>query len=278
MYNNKIMKKKFIQLEPGEVTPDVHFSNYVTVAPGRFWGPRTIPDFELILIISGTFSYTAHKSGKTILLQEGKVLCIPPEELHVFKCEGQTRSHAAIACIHLELSDKGSFANGDYSLAPCPELATDTSGDVAMHELFRNCREAFEGLGHYREQLMSAMAKEIWLRLAEYWEKGSDRQVSSRMRQMTLYIRNNLSSPPTRNDLAAKFHITPEHVNALFKKELGMTPTKYQQRMRIYAACSLLREKGLSIKEAAEKTGFCDEFHFSKVFKKIMGASPSKFK
>jgi transcriptional regulator GlxA family with amidase domain len=122
------------------------------------------------------------------------------------------------------------------------------------------------------------MAKELWLRLAEYWEKGSDKQVSSRMRQMMLYIQKNINSLPTRNDLAEKFHITPEHVNALFKKELGMTPTKYQQRMRIYSACSFLREKGLSIKEAAEKTGFCDEFHFSKVFKKIMGASPSKFK
>jgi AraC-like DNA-binding protein len=272
------MKENPIKLSPENVSPLVRHSNYISVSPGTFWGPRKIQEFELILIVSGTFSYTMHENNKTFMLQEGKTLCIEPGKLHTFKCEGETRSHAAISCAHMELSEHGSFMNGDYMPSPYPELVTDTSGDVAIHELFRNCREAFEGLGRFREQLLKTMAKEIWLRLAEYWENGSDRQLSDRMRRMMLYIQKNINSKPTRNDLAKNFHITPEHINTLFKKELGMTPTKYQQRIRIYSACSLLREKGLSIKEAAEETGFCDEFHFSKVFKKIMGAPPSKFK
>jgi AraC-like DNA-binding protein len=87
-----------------------------------------------------------------------------------------------------------------------------------------------------------------------------------------------MDKSPTRHDLAKKFSISPEHVNALFKKELGLSPAKFLKRIKIYKACRLLREDGLSIKETADRMGFYDEFHFSKAFKQIIGASPSKFR
>ncbi|WP_408647958.1 helix-turn-helix domain-containing protein [Tichowtungia aerotolerans] len=36
----------------------------------------------------------------------------------------------------------------------------------------------------------------------------------------------------------------------------------------------LIRNDRLSVKEAAERTGFCDAYHFSKVFKKTYGFPP----
>jgi AraC-like DNA-binding protein len=159
-----------------------------------------------------------------------------------------------------------------------PPLVTNTKGDAAIHELFRNCRNTFEGFGKYRQEILSTIAKELWLRVAEYWEGGSDKRISPRMQQMTLFLQKNIDKSPTRRDLAKKFSITPEHVNAIFKKELGTSPTKFLRRIKIYQACRLLREDGLSIKECADRMGFYDEFHFSKAFKKVMGTSPSKFK
>jgi len=275
MYNNK-MKTKIIT--PNETCPDVHYSNYTTVVPGTGWGPRIIPDFELILLVSGEFSYLRRDTNEKSNLNEGEVLCIPPGELHVFKCERTSSQHSVIACIHLELHDKGSFLSSDYSLSPMPPLVTDVKGDAAIHELFRNCRNTFGGFGKYRQEILSSTAKELWLRLAEYWEGGSDKKISPRMRQMTLFLQKNIDKSPTRRDLAKKFSITPEHVNALFKKELGTSPAKFLRRIKIYQACRLLREDGLSIKECADRLRFYDEFHFSKAFKQVMGASPSKFK
>lgn len=274
MYNSK-MKIKIITAN--ETCPDVHVSNYIAVNPGMAWGPRTIPDFELILLVSGEFSYLCCDTDKKINLNEGEVLCIPPGELHVLKCEYTSSRHSAIACIHLELHN-GSFLSGDYGLSPLPPLVTDVKGDTAIHELFRNCRNTFEGFGKYRGEILCAMAKELWLRLNEYWEGGSDKEISPRMRQMSLFLQKNIDKSPTRHDLAKKFSISPEHVNALFKKELGIGPAKFLRRIKIYQACRLLREDGLSIKECADRMGFYDEFHFSKAFKKIMGVSPSKFK
>ena len=274
MYNNK-MKTKITTID--EISPDVHFANYMAVDPGVSWGPRRIPDFELILIVSGEFTYINRDNNEEIKINEGEILCIPPGEYHVFKCEDSSL-HSTIACIHLELYKEGAFLHKDYSLSLFPQLVTDAKGDTAIHELFRNCRNTFEGFGKYRQEILDSMAKELWLRLVEYWEAGSDKKISPRMRQMTLFMQKNIDKSPTRQDLAGKFSISPEHVNGLFKKELGISPAKFLRRIKIYQACRLLREDGLSIKETADRMGFYDEFHFSKAFKQIMGASPSKFK
>lgn len=259
-----------------DVKPEVHYANYIRPLPGTSWGPRTIPDFEIILLVSGKFSYLKCDTGEKTELREGRVVCIPPGEKHVFKCE-QGYYDPVIACIHLDLYE-GSFLYDEYRLADFPPLMTNARGDTAIHELFRNCRNTFEGFGKYREQILNTIAKELWLRLAEYWEGASERTLPSRIRQMILFLEENIAASPTRNDLAKKFGITPEHVNALFKKELGMSPSKFQKRIKIHQACRLLREDGLNIKETAHRLGFYDEFHFSKAFKQVMGASPSKFK
>ena len=274
MYLNK-METKIITVN--KISPDVHIANYTAVEPGTVWGPRRIPDFELILIVSGEFSFFNCDTNEKTELNEGEILCIPPGEYHVFKCE-ENSQHSTIACIHLELYKIGAFLHKDYSLSLFPLLITDVKGDTAIHELFRNCRNTFEGFGKYRQEILDSMAKELWLRITEYWEEGSDKKISPRMRQMTLFLQKNIDKSPTRHDLAKKFSISPEHINALFKKELGTSPAKFLRRIKIYQACRLLREDGLSIKECADLTGFYDEFHFSKAFKKIMGASPSKFK
>lgn len=277
MYNNKMKEKILNILNADEISPDVHYSNYIEVVPGTVWGPRVIPDFELILIVSGKFSYLNCETGEEIKLNEGEILCIYPGIKHVLKCECDS-PYAMIACIHLELYYKGSFGFGDYNLSPLPLIVTDAKGDAAIHELFRNCRNTFDGFGKYRQEILNVMAKELWLRLIEYWEGGSEKRISPRMHQMTLYLQKNIDKSPTRHDLAKKFSISPEHVNALFKKELGISPAKFLKRIKIYKACRLLREAGLSIKETADRMGFYDEFHFSKAFKQIMGASPSKFR
>ena len=260
------------------IKPEVHYCNYINVIPGKAWGPRTIPDFELILIVAGEFTYFDCSAGEITMLNEGEVLCIPPGEKHVLKCESGSGGYAAISCIHLEFSDKGFFLNDDYILPIVPPLVTDVRGDGAIHELFRNCRNTFESFGKYRMELLSTMTRELYLRLAEYWEGASEKKISSRMRRMLIYLQGNIEHAPGRRELSREFNLSVEHINFMFKKELGVSPGAYLRRLKIFRACRYLSEDGLSVKETADRLGFYDEFYFSKVFKKIMGSSPSKFK
>ena len=269
MYNSKI-------LTPGAVTPEIRYSNYQDVRPGTVWGPRKIGDFELILIVSGTFYYDVPEGGERLILPPGVVLCIPPGELHIFgieKTEGD-RSVGTMSCIHLELEKDKSFLNGDYMPEPAPPYVTDIGRDYAVHELFRKLSFVHSTYSRYRLDLEELCAKEIWIRLSEYWisDKGGGR--SARIRNIISFLEDNYSKNISRRELAKKFHLAPEYINHIFRKETGVTPTEFIHSLRIREGCRLIQEEGLSIKEAAHRTGFCDEFYFSRIFKRIMKIPP----
>ncbi len=63
-----------------------------------------------------------------------------------------------------------------------------------------------------------------------------------------------------------------------FKKETGITFTMYVNRLRISMAIKMLREDGLSMSDIAFKCGFTNQFHFTRMFKKIMNVSPMAYK
>jgi transcriptional regulator GlxA family with amidase domain len=64
----------------------------------------------------------------------------------------------------------------------------------------------------------------------------------------------------------------------MFKDYIGISPIKYLIEYRIKVAQKMLTDTKLTIKEIAEKTGFIDQFYFSKCFKNYCGVTPSKFR
>ncbi len=62
------------------------------------------------------------------------------------------------------------------------------------------------------------------------------------------------------------------------KDLLGITPAKALTAYRMSKALDLLGDKSLSIQDISDKLGFENPFHFSKVFKKIYGKSPAKYR
>lgn len=63
-----------------------------------------------------------------------------------------------------------------------------------------------------------------------------------------------------------------------FKEELGKTPAHYQREKRIAVACLSLHHSEDSIERIAERCGFCDRHHFTRVFTRIRGISPAAFR
>lgn len=264
-----------ITISPDQIAPTVRIANYHPVVPphARHWGPRTIPDLQLIFVQLGCFLY--ERDGQPALrVTAGRVLWIPPGEVHVFR--GADHEPAAFSCIHGELRTEGNWLSGDYRVEPYPKRLTDVNHIPDMARLFERCHDAFNSYGTYREALARAIAREIWLLLSETWDGRGEQRVSPRMAQMIRYLRDHLVEPVTRTDLAREFSLTSAHVNALFKTELGVSPTQFVHRERMLLAYRYLHDEGLTIKETAERLGFCDAFYFSKLFKRIMQISPSK--
>jgi len=72
--------------------------------------------------------------------------------------------------------------------------------------------------------------------------------------------------------------VSATHLRRLFVTHLGMPPHRWLVHERLLKAQSLLADTGLSVSEIGARCGFADVFHFSREFKRQMGASPAHWR
>jgi AraC-like DNA-binding protein len=77
----------------------------------------------------------------------------------------------------------------------------------------------------------------------------------------------------TLDELATAAGLSKFHLVRSFTQECGLAPHAYQNLRRVVDAKRRI-ERGESIKEAASSTGFADQAHFSRVFKRLVGVPP----
>jgi AraC-like DNA-binding protein len=99
-----------------------------------------------------------------------------------------------------------------------------------------------------------------------------------RLSPVLAYIHENLAQPLTREELAAVLHLSPSRFYVLFKEALGVSPTEYLQALRIQHAQRLLLNSDLSVSEIGAGSGYPDEFHFSRLFRRRCGISPLQYR
>ena len=92
--------------------------------------------------------------------------------------------------------------------------------------------------------------------------------------------RNLLAGAPENpfpvEELSRRVFVSQYYLIREFKKRFGLTPHQYQMQNRVRKAQHLLLE-GRSIAEVALITGFCDQSHFDRWFRKMLGITPSEY-
>ena len=91
-------------------------------------------------------------------------------------------------------------------------------------------------------------------------------------------IREHYMEDISLTSLAAKYNISMGHLSKMIKEHLKVNFSDYIASLRIQRSKELLRDDSLSIQEIAEIVGYNDYFYFTKVFKKVEGISPSKYR
>ncbi len=92
------------------------------------------------------------------------------------------------------------------------------------------------------------------------------------------YVDHHFHETLTLEGLASQFNISLAHLSRQFKRATGVPYTEYIKTKRMEKACSLLKNTSLSIAEVGEQVGYPDYFHFSKLFKKVLGVSPTVYR
>ncbi|PEE73423.1 hypothetical protein COM81_28730 [Priestia megaterium] len=96
--------------------------------------------------------------------------------------------------------------------------------------------------------------------------------------EIVRYINNHYMDLLTLHSLSKQFHISPYYLSRIYKKGTGFSFVEYLNQVRINEAQKLLKTTSLSVTSIAEKVGYENPTHFGRVFKKVTGISPLKYR
>ncbi|HVO18936.1 MAG TPA: AraC family transcriptional regulator [Anaeromyxobacter sp.] len=91
------------------------------------------------------------------------------------------------------------------------------------------------------------------------------------------FLEENFLRLARTEEAAHELGMAPETLCRLFQHYSRTSPHQFVLRLRIDLAVHLLLGTNLLVKEVAEKVGFEDPFHFSRVFRKVQGVPPAAF-
>jgi AraC family transcriptional regulator len=99
-----------------------------------------------------------------------------------------------------------------------------------------------------------------------------------RLNRTLEYINQNLARDLRLWELAQIAGMSPNYFCELFKATTGLPPYRYILRCRIERAKQYLRDPKISLACAGAAAGFADQSHFTKVFRRIVGVTPMRFR
>ena len=96
--------------------------------------------------------------------------------------------------------------------------------------------------------------------------------------EITSYIQEHLTGHLTLEQTARAIHISKSYLCRILKEDMGCTFTEYVNGLRIELGKSYLRTTNLSVAEISGTVGFDDQSYFTRVFKRLVGMTPGKYR
>lgn len=143
------------------------------------------------------------------------------------------------------------------------EIYAATNSDTKIKELLIN-----EQLFHLINQVLKVQS--------DFLQTTTSHK--EKIQQVRNYLEENFSSQISLDQLAEIFYINKYYLTRIYKETYQQTINQTLTQLRITKAKELLRYSELSMVEIAVSCGFQDASYFSKVFKKIEGESPQKYR
>ena len=111
-----------------------------------------------------------------------------------------------------------------------------------------------------------------------YVRRYSLKEYSPAVQKVMNYVNLNVAEPLTLKSQAAMCFISPSYLSALFKQETGSTLIDYINTQRVNRAAQLLVQNNHTIAAVAEEVGILDVNYFTKIFKKTLGVTPTRYR
>ena len=153
--------------------------------------------------------------------------------------------------------------------------------EYILRALDADLEAGFPAGGLFGESLLNSLAVYLQSRYAVRpiaHVKPRNGLPKTRLNRVIEFVEENLDKDITLAALAEIAGMGPHYFAELFKQSLGISPHQYVLRRRIERGRKLLHNPSVSVLEAAVRSGFSDQSHFTKLFRRIVGVTPSKYR
>lgn len=183
------------------------------------------------------------------------------------------------ALLYLQSLNYEGKLNHDTLLTFCRDYHHCAYNAARALNLFTHSIPSFENItkDHRNTPVTLEFVASYLKKLTEFFDSSlSETEASNNSLSMIeQYIKENLDKPLLCSEIAKAVYLSPDYISRLFHKEKGMPLKEYITQAKMKAAKNMLITTTLPISLIASKVGYDNFSHFSKVYKKVMGTTPS---
>lgn len=238
--------------------------------------PNGAAEHILILCVAGRGWFEF--AGEHCTVQPGQALLLPDHEPHMYAADPD--DPWSIHWVHFMGIEGDYFAH----LPPeeSPTLGVDPCCMAAAEELFHECYAVL--VSGYALPRMIHAAKLVLHLLAELFFNNSEFSPGMRtshfhdLEPTFAFLRHHLHRSVSLAEMAHHAGLSPSHFTYVFKKQTNHSPIEYFIHLKIRHACNLLTVTQMTVKEISQAVGYRDCYYFSRMFKKVMGVTPTEYR
>jgi len=255
----------------------IAFAGDVVVKPGFAFGPRTIPEYELVYFPSTSQTNYVVKDTMVKIVSPGFIITRPGEE-HGYEFDPvHSTRHLFIHFVLQSYREKSGMPlldNADfvvnYSLL-IPSL---------LNKLMQMAHTTPLRWRERCNQILQVILEELNETYidSEIRNEPIDIEYPPQLTTAIQYIDRHMQEGIKVIDLAELVGWTHAHFTRMMKEYSGLPPNLFIMKRRIERAANLLIYKNCSIKEIAYETGFADEPYFSRWLPRVKGLSATEFR
>jgi len=259
----------------------IALENYTT--PAVFIPRHEHPEHFLHLVLRGTVKYEVSTKGRNqrFTSRPGTIFLLPRGTVDEVNWTGPTQRLAV--AIHPRLLTKALDETAHESDVELTEHWDLTDGHISalLQEMAADLDEGSPAGTIYGESLANTLA--VYL-LKRYATRPVTPVVCKgglpgyRLKRVLDYIANNLEESIGLSQLATIADMSQHYFSELFKQSTGYTPHSYVLLQRMERAKQRLCDPKYSVIEAGLDAGFQNPSHFARIFRKLEGTTPSRFR
>lgn len=260
---------------------EIQGCNFSLLQGGVVHPDRTMENtHDLLYILDG--GWEVFEAGKAYTLHADDVLFLHAGHHHYGK-EG-CQPNTLCMFIHCSKSPGDSWISQNktrgWSDAVLIDSVTHCQKNARVKKMFKDIIYHYYSNMPYIHIKLSALLVELFYELSTTSSQWTEGEVEDELVSEIIYkIRTVPQINYTMQELADETYVSVSTLIKHFKKVTGTTVYQYQLNTKLeMARLLLLNEQHISLKEIAASYGFCDEFHFSKLFKRKYGLSPTQFR